>query len=340
MRQVITLYETSSGLRLNGVENEQPVGNVKMRVLDIDIPNLSSMRLHEFIEKRKDYSKNDWILILNKGCFQFEHLILQLIDDGYTLIADMVDHRPEPRYNSLMDGFISSSVGQHAYLKQITDKPIWYVIHGYDKDFSLTLPPDDFRLCYIGASDSVPRIEMVQQSMTWINSCDWFRKEYWTDDWFSQLSKKERTLMERRESGEWMKVVQPYIKPITQEWKKEIKDYSCHWGLRYHDPYAPFKPFTKGFTASVFSCPIMVDSFNYDARYYLPKDYPFFTDTEKQITTQEGVDFYVEKLKKGYKTEQWDYALECMSNLYEKCNHTKVLERWEEVVEKIKKRFK
>jgi hypothetical protein len=78
-------------------------------------------------------------------------------------------------------------------------------------------------------------------------------------------------------------------------------------------------------------CPILVDHWQYEARYYLPKDYPFFTDQNrnpKSVKDSADVLFYVKKIEKLYHSKQWDYSLDCMEELFKKCSERKVFKDW------------
>ena len=138
-----------------------------------------------------------------------------------------------------------------------------------------------------------------------------------------------------RKNGKWIDIVKDYIKPQTFDWKNELRYYNCHIGLRRYDAYAPHKPFTKGFTAAAFRCPIVVDSFNVDAQYYLPSDYPLFSPIPGPVDTKEKIREVHSFVQSKYHTPEWDYAVECMENLYRKCNSKKVTQRWKTVFEKI-----
>ena len=322
MTQFVILYAQSSGF---GNENIV-VGNVKLRVMNVvdklkDYP-IIAVNIHEFVNEKlyRNYDKESTIYVANKGSFQYIDALIKLKKFGHIryLVSDMIDHSPKKKDLDVCDLHIASSISQYAYYKSL-GLPVKHVIHGFDDYFIRPNhdPPNELKIAYIGASDTTPTINFPPNSVQWVNTCDWLYDTYWTDDLNELLTSDQLILMRRRESGEWMNVMQKYLKPpeeIKHEWKDIVTDYSFHWGTRWYDSYAPFKPFTKGFTASVLKCPILVDHWQYEARYYLPKDYPFFTDKNrnpKNVKDSADVLFYVKKIEKLYNSKQWDYSLDC-----------------------------
>ena len=339
MTQFVILYATSSGF---GDENIV-IGNVKLRVMNVldklkDYP-IIAVNIHEFVNEKlyRNYDKESTIYVANKGSFQYIDALIKLKKFGHIryLVSDMIDHSPKKKDLDVCDLHIASSISQYAYYKSL-GLPVKHVIHGFDDYFIRPNhdPPNELKIAYIGASDTTPTINFPPNSVQWVNTCDWLYDGYWTDDLSKLLSKKDFDLMNRRKGGKWIELIQRYLKPpeeIKHEWKDIVTDYSFHWGTRLYDPYAAFKPFTKGFTASVLKCPILVDHWQYEARYYLPKDYPFFTDKNRNPESVEDcadVLFYVKKIEKLYHSKQWDYSLDCMEELYRKCSERKVFKDW------------
>lgn len=339
MMQFVILYATSSGFN----DEKVIVGNVKLRVMNVmdklkDYP-ITSINLIKFVKQKlyKQYDKDNTIFIINKGCFQYFNSIKDMKKYGYIryLVSDFIDHAPRMEEISLCDLHIASSVGQYSYFKSL-DLNTKHIVHGFDDYFIRPnpQPPNELKIAYVGSSDATSTINFPPNTVKWINTCDWLYDNYWTDDFSLYLSEKDLQLMQERRAGKWMKYMEKYIKPpeeIKHEWKDIVTDYSFHWGIRRYDQYAPFKPFTKGFTSATLKCPILVDHWQYEAKYYLPKDYPFFTDNNhngSMVKTPAEVLFYVNKIEKMYLSKEWDYALDCMEELYRKCNERKVFKDW------------
>lgn len=347
MRDIVFLYLTSGGFIQNNAK-KTIVGNVLLRVFNV-VDNLKKYHpelnvycydLFDFIEKKfyKKHPIDKSILLLNKGCFQTTNQVLNLYKHGYVMVSDYIDDTPE-----LMECFIAhitSSVTQHGYFA--TNYPnVYYVIHGFDNHFNRDTyqleQSDQLKMTYCGAADNLHLMLYYDQStdVEWIDSCTWWKKEYYTDTWQSQLTSEEIDQMMKRQGGKWVEIVSKYLQPQTNTWKDQLKYYNCHIGLRKYDQYAPYKPFTKGFTAAALRSPIVVDSFNVDAKYYLPSDYPLFSPIDGPVNTISKVNDVLNYVKGVYGTPKWDYAVQCMDNLYEKCNPQKIAKRWKTVFQKV-----
>ena len=351
MRDIIFLYENSTGFRNNEKNHKTISGNVKIRVFDVvnDLkkyyPELNTYHyeFRPFFDQKlyKKHSPDECILLINKGCFQITSGIESLYKAGYVMVSDLIDCNPPP--SSILDLFtahISSSIGLHNYLKENYSKPVYHIIHGYDRHFDrdhYTLEQSDkLRVTYCGAYDNINDLDFyVKKGVKWIDSCSWWKKEYYTGDWTKELPSKEIMLMKQRKYGKWVELVQRYLKPQTDDWKDKLKYYNCHIGLRKYDEYAPNKPFTKGFTAAALRSPIVLDRFNIDACYYLPSDYPLFSPIEGEVKSQSQIITLLQFVISKYQTPEWNYALECMETLYDKCNSRKIAKRWKTVFEKV-----
>ena len=347
MRDIIFLYLTSGGF----IQNNQKtiVGNVLMRVyqvvenLKLYYPELNvyCYSIFEFMDNDtyKNHSKDDCILILNKGCFQSLNQIIDLYKLGYQMVSDYIDN--DPKLMNYCIAHISSSVPQHGYLSTNCTQPVYHVIHGFDNHFDRSTyeleQPDELKMTYCGAADNLHLTLHydLHTDVTWIDSCTWWKREYYTDNWQEELPKEEMIKMIKRQGGQWVSHISKYLQPQTHDWKDQLKYYNCHIGLRKYDEYAPHKPFTKGFTASALRSPIVVDSFNIDARYYLPSDYPLFSPIDGAVDTTDKINDVLNYVKDVYNTPEWDYAVQCMDDLYHKCNPKKIAKRWKTVFQKI-----
>ena len=278
MRKVVFLYANSATFTMSDVKNPTISGNVQIRVFDV-VNNLKKYHpeldvycyeFKQFISNKiyEKYKQNECIFLINKGCLQFPDYIKFLYESGYVMVSDMIDHRP--KLEECFVAHISSSVSLHSYFSTNFNQPVYYIIHGYDRYFDrdcYTLEQSDtLKTTYCGAWDNILGIEYyVKKGVKWIDSCTWWKPEYYTDGWHHQLSKEEQQLMLQRKEGEWCKVVQKYLKQQTDDWKDELKYYNCHIGLRTYKKNTPNKPFTKGFTAAALRSPIVVDKFNKDS---------------------------------------------------------------------------
>lgn len=351
MRDIIFLYLTSAGFILSN-QKTTISGNVQLRVFNV-VENLQKYYpelnvycydLIDFLDQKKyhHHSIDQSIIILNKGCFQKPSYILSLKDQGYQLVSDYIDI--DPKLMNCCIAHISSSVGLHSYLST-NYQNVYHIIHGFDNHFDRSTyqlnQSDELKMVYCGAADNIPLMLYYHfyTDVTWIDSCTWWKKEYYTDDWFQKLSKKERDEMLQRKNGRWVEVTRKYLQPQTFDWKDQLKYYNCHLGLRHYDQYAPFKPFTKGFTAAALRSPIVVDSHNLDAKYYLPSDYPLFSPIDGPVNTTQKIDSILNYIRSIYHTPQWDYALHCMDQLYLKCKPQTIAKRWNVVLQKINQLF-
>jgi len=348
MRKIVFLYENAGGFRIKDSTNPTISGNVQMRVFDVvnDLkkyhPELDvyCYEFEDFFYKNiyKQHKPEECILLINKGCFQIPDGLEKLYKSGYVMVSDMIDFSPD--YENLFVAHISSSVGLHSYLSTNFNQPVYHVIHGYDRYFDrdhYTLEQSDIlRITYCGACNNINDIDFyMKKGVKWIDPFTWWKKEFYYTNWTDELSKEEFLLMRQRKYGEWCNTIQKYLQPQTHDWKDQLKYYNCHIGLRKYDRYAPYKPFTKGFTAAALRSPIVVDRFNRDACYYLPSDYPLFSPIEGEVKSKEQIITLLQHILSKYQTPEWDYALECMETLYDKCNSKKIAKRWKTVFQKI-----
>ena len=113
---------------------------------------------------------------------------------GYAMVSDLIDCNP--KHEEYFVAHISSSVGLHSYLSTNFNQPVYHIIHGYDRYFDrdhYKLEQSDvLRVTYCGACDNINDLGFyMEKGVKWIDSCSWWKKEYYTDTWQSQLTSEE-----------------------------------------------------------------------------------------------------------------------------------------------------
>ena len=97
-----------------------------------------------------------------------------------------------------------------------------------------------------------------------------------------------------------------------------LKFANFHYAVRPKMPKLIFKPFTKGFTASVCFSNILVHKDDGDANIYLCNDYPYLI---KEDLTENVVLDYLKKAQHDFGGKDWNAGLEMMYNLRKFFDH-------------------
>jgi hypothetical protein len=155
--------------------------------------------------------------------------------------ADYLDAKIDPAYVPFLDGFVSSSRGQHAFLcAAYPDKRVVHVTHHVDL--------------------RIPSLDMAHRP---------FRCGYFGDP--------GNALFRGEVGGRVAFITTSAV--ASHAWIGRLRDYSCHYAVRSAQWWDGHKPFTKGFVAAHVGAVVLVGKDDAEAIRHLGEDYPFVCDT-------------------------------------------------------------
>ncbi len=227
------------------------------------------------------------IVVLTKGflkratCEELE----SLASKRNTICADYVDDTPRSDIDPLIDVYVTSSIRQHLdLLFRYPNKIVHYVTHHTDPRLSATPTNSiNFRVGYFG--------ELVNA-------------RYQTE--ISDIV--DFVAVDTKTSAN------------VQTWLDKLKYYPAHYALRQHRSIDGFKPFLKGFTASVSGAIILTEYDESDVRYYLGADYPFLVQGSTLSDAIDTVNF----AKEEFGSPVWQQGLEIMKSVRERCSQDQI----------------
>jgi hypothetical protein len=171
---------------------------------------------------------------------------------GNAVYADYLDGQIEPAFVPFLDGFVSSSRGQHAFLSAAyPDKRVVHVTHHVD----LRIPPLD-------VSHGPPR-------------CGYFGDP--------------GNALFRTELGGRVDFIETSA-VASHEWIWRLGGYRCHYAVRSAQWWDGHKPFTKGFVAAHVGAVILIGNNDAEAMHHLGDDYPFVCDTADPASVVAALD--------------------------------------------------
>jgi hypothetical protein len=237
--------------------------------------------------------RNCSLIILTKGFLIDATLsaILKLKQSNNVLIADYVDHKPDLAIAEIVDGFMASSYRQYEYFRSLFPaKPCHLVTHNVDQRIAQIIPPSDgLRVGYFGELYNARYIGELSALVQFIR----------TD------------------------VMQP-----DQRWQSQLSRFNCHYAVRRRQAWDGFKPFLKGFLAAHCGSPIVTDTTEGDASYFLPNDYPFLVSTEGT----DAVTTTIRQAKDLFGGIEWNYACEAMREVRERSSASSVIIEFEKMI--------
>jgi hypothetical protein len=206
------------------------------------------------------------------------------------VIADPVDGPFAPSVLNRFDGVIAASRRQELVYRASLAVPVAYVGHHVDPRLGKITPCGSFALYYFG--------ELVHAR---------YRQEL---------------------DGTVIFVPVDTRNAFDVEWMKRLPEASAHFALRPQVPEDSHKPFTKGFVAAHCGVPVIVDARDCEARYFLPADYPYWTDAEDLA----GVRAVIARMKDDFGTPRWNPATAMMRELRDACSAAAVAREFRAVL--------
>jgi len=124
-----------------------------------------------------------------------------------------------------------------------------------------------------------------------------------------------------------------YDKVIGDRWIDKVGDYYFHYAVRPQGVLkrGVFKPFTKGFIAALCGASVIMPTYESEALYYLPDDYPYFLNDVSYDSVMNMLRF----CKDTFMSSEWEYAMEVMRFVKSRCSNDFIVSEFRDLLKHI-----